>query len=123
MLAKPPLWEAWPPLEAMALTSSLGLHIFVSILFDMNLCWVNCIPVGKVTRVSIAWAVRVAVTRRFGVARATSVVVARAGVFGVLMGTAGTATLGCYLADLLLGKVGKVVGVVGCHFDMYVDKV
>jgi hypothetical protein len=54
MLAKPPEWLAFPPLEAISLTSSLGLSLLVS-LSSSRECKEN-IPVGKVAGILVVGA-------------------------------------------------------------------
>ena len=56
MLAKPPLWLAWPPLEAISRTSSLGLDGVRQWIVGRELgqlrAWRNA-PVGEVAGVGV----------------------------------------------------------------------
>ena len=54
MLAKPPLWLDWPPLEAISRTSSLGLVVVVLVLLVEVAGWGReRVPVGEVAGVGI----------------------------------------------------------------------
>jgi hypothetical protein len=54
MLAKPPLWLAWPPLEAISRTSSLGLLNCQCRVRELSHLEDRDVPVGKVAGVVVS---------------------------------------------------------------------